>query len=138
MQEDFKGYCAYCGVHESEWPHAAKNYQLDHFKPKGNALFKALENDFYNLRWCCHICNRADAKGETWPSATEESRGESFVDLCQDDWTRHYNILPDGKLEALTNKATYTIRIIGLNDRDYVRHRLQILARGGSLFQSSG
>ena len=140
VRKDFKGYCAYCGVHENDWPHNIKNYQLDHFRPKGNLEFpefQALINDFYNLHWCCHICNRADAKGDTWPSPEEEEQGYGFVDLCKDDWTDHYRIFPDGRIEAITKKARYTIRLLSLDNEDYTKHRREILQRGGALFSDT-
>ncbi len=135
VREDFNGYCSYCGVHESDWSHNEKNYHLDHFKPQ--AQFDDLDDskdNFYNLRWCCHICNRRDAKGDKWPSPEEEAQGKGFVDLCEDDWQDHYDILPDGKLHALSAKAFYTIEAIGLNGEDYVKQRLEIFQKGGSLW----
>lgn len=136
VREDFHGYCAYCGVHERDWPHNQKNYHLDHFKPKGKPEFEDLQDDFYNLRWCCHICNRSDAKGDKWPTPDQEARGDGFVDLCVEDWQDHYSILPDGRLETLTSKAKYTVEIIGLNHEDYIRHRKRILDSGGTIFQA--
>jgi hypothetical protein len=83
------------------------------------------------------MCNRSGGKGSHWPSEEEESQGFGFVDLCEDDWQTHYQILPDGKLEPLTKKAVYTIETLLLNTDGYVEHRKDILARGGSLFGRS-
>ena len=135
VREDFNGYCAYCGVHESEWPHEAKTYELDHFKPKSRPEFEHLKNDFYNLRWCCCICNGRSAKGDHWPSPEEIALGMHFVDLCEDDWQLHYRVFPNGKLEALTSQARYTVQVIGLDSDDYVKLRKRILENEGSLFQ---
>lgn len=134
VREDFNGFCAYCGVHEHDWPHGPKNYCLDHFKPKGRPEFAYLKNDFYNLRWCCRICNGTDAKGDKWPSPEEEALGFGFVDLCEDDWKKHYRILADGKLEGRTPQAEYTIQAIGLNNAGYVRQRISIFKKGSSIF----
>ena len=109
-------------------------YELDHFKPKDEDLFPKLINEFYNLRWCCRICNARSAKGNNWPTPEEEAQGYGFVDLCVDDWQKHYKVLPDGQLEALTRKATYTIKVIGLNKPNHVKERLKILNAGHSLF----
>jgi uncharacterized protein (TIGR02646 family) len=128
VREDFGGYCAYCGVHESEWPHGPRNYELDHFKPKGPKHFPHLINDFYNLRWCCRICNGRDAKGDHWPSNEQEILGDGFVDLCQENWQDHYQILPDAGFEPLTRKAIYTIAALHLNSEDHLDLRRKILA----------
>lgn len=134
VREDFNGYCAYCGVHEDQWPHREKLYQQDHFRPRKVFPDDEYVNGFYNLCWCCTVCNRVDAKGDKWPSPEEEALGKGFVDLCEDDWEMHYEIQPNGVLKPLTMKADYTIETIGLNGQDYVEHRLSIIQKGYSIF----
>lgn len=63
------------------------------------------------------------------------NQGRHFINLCEEDWRRHYNLLPDGKLEILTLAADYTIEIIGLNGAGYIDIRKKILDMGGFIFQ---
>lgn len=140
VREDCHGCCVYCGVHENHWDFRDANYELDHFKPKHFDPVdvdpkKSLRNDFYNLRWCCHICNSRARKGSKWPTPEEETLGAGFVDVCNENWYEHYEVQKDGQLKSLSDKATYTIEAIGLNDEGYIRQRLRILAAGHALFK---
>ena len=122
VREDFECCCAYCLRHE-EWGGGAEHYELDHFKPK--KLFPELVNDFNNIYYCCHRCNKR--KHCSWPSERELNSGAAFVDLCQDNFNNHYLVLENGKLEFLTRAAEYTAKKLRLNSDEMIKQRANIL-----------
>lgn len=128
VRKDFEQCCAYCYLHER---HAAGefNFQLDHYRPKH--LFPNLRKQFENLYWSCSVCNGIRSKYKHWPSDELLAKGICFVDLCKDDFDQHYEILPDGRLKALTPSADYTIDKINLNSDHLVKLRA-ILRREGT------
>jgi hypothetical protein len=98
---------------------------LDHFCPRNRCPERI--HDFYNIYWSCHGCNKPGGKHGHWPSDELLEQGYGFVDLCEDRFEDHYKLMPDGTLEPLTRKATYTIRHIGLNCEDLKRLRSRLL-----------
>jgi len=56
--------------------------------------------------------------------------GVGFVDLCRDDFAKHYNITLDGRLEPLTESARYTIEKIDLNREQLVWIRAWLQRHG--------
>lgn len=110
VQKDFEKTCAYCLIEEL-LAGGEENFELDHFRPK--QAFRTLVNNFYNLYWSCHPCNRI--KWNCWPSAALSSKGIGFVDLCTDDFGTHFLEKDDGSWEGLTPSAAYTIDILNLN-----------------------
>ena len=120
----FEQCCAYCYLHEDHVG-GRRNFELDHFCPRRVCPDKV--DDFYNLYWSCHACNMPGSKHGNWPDDELIAMGYGFVDLCVDRFEDHYTLLPDGTLNALTKKAAYTIRQIGLNCKDLkrLRERLQ-------------
>lgn len=125
VRKDFERCCAYCLRHEDH-NGGAENYELDHFKPRKH--FPQNTNDFNNIYYSCHRCNKR--KSATWPDAGEQLLGCSFVDLCQDEFTTHYNLRLDGTLEPLTKAAKYTVLKMRLNSSELVRQRANILTEG--------
>lgn len=124
---DFTAQCAYCLLHEM-WAGGEKNFELDHFRPKSRPEFKHLINDFYNLYYCCHVCNKN--KRATWPPPAYRAKGIGFVDLCRDNFSDHFRELPDGRWEPLTPSAEYTERILLLNHPHLVRLRELLVEKG--------
>jgi hypothetical protein len=122
---DFTECCAYCLLPEL-WRAGEKNFELDHFRPQSRPEFKHLINNFYNLYYSCHVCNRN--KWNTWPPPEYLAKGIGFVDFCRDNFSDHFRLLPDGRWEPLTASARYTEQILLLNDPHLVRLRF-ILAR---------
>jgi hypothetical protein len=102
--------CAYCLLKEL-FCGGPDNYEIDHFRPQ--SLFPELRENFYNLYYSCHVCNRT--KHDKWPPETHESRGCGFVNLCLDDFDNHFHEGPDGSWEPLTTSAKYTIDQLRLN-----------------------
>lgn len=130
VRQDFEQCCAYCYLHER---HAGgeKNFELDHFRPLKQ--FPKLRRVFENLHWSCHVCNGIKSKSNHWPSDELLARGIRFVDLCEDDFDQHYQVLPDGTLNPLTLSASYTIDTIDLNSEHLRKLRAILLKEGTSL-----
>lgn len=111
VRQDFQKTCAYCLIEELLAAGEA-NFELDHFFPRSRFPEKA--NDFYNLYYACHPCNKN--KGAKWPREQLTERGIGFVDLCCDCFEDHYKESSDGTLVGLSPSALYTIDIIRLNN----------------------
>lgn len=118
VREDFSECCAYCLLHEL-LAGGADNFELDHFRPQ--SLFASLVNDFYNLFYACHVCNRH--KSNSWPSAELAVAGYRFVDLCRENFSTHFIELESGEWKPLTEAGFYTQARLGLNRRHLVRVR---------------
>jgi hypothetical protein len=103
-----------------------ENFELDHFRPR--AAFPDLVNDFYNIYYACHPCNHI--KLAKWPSQEMETLGYSFVDLCIDDFDKHFKMLPDGEWQGITSAGRYTIDALNLNRQHLVTLR-QLLSQLG-------
>jgi hypothetical protein len=98
-----------------------ESFELDHFRPKSRPQLIRLSNDFYNLYYACHICNKM--KGSHWPTPFQESQGWSFVDLCLDPFTVHFQELADGRWLPLSRHAEYTLDKLRLNRSHLVKIR---------------
>jgi hypothetical protein len=118
VREDFRRQCAYClvGVLLAA---GVENFELDLFRPK--KAFPQLKEDFYNLYYACHPCNRI--KWDSWPPPDLEARGISFVDLCTDEFAMHFRSLADGTWDGLTESGKYTIEMLRLNREHLVEAR---------------
>lgn len=125
VRADFIRQCAYCLLSE-ELAGGEENFELDHFRPKSR--FPALLNDFFNIYYSCHPCNHT--KLAYWPSAELEARGVSFVDLCKDNFNKHFTVGRDGEWKGRTNSGNYTIELLRLNRKHLVTIR-QLLAKAG-------
>lgn len=118
VRQDFRRCCAYCLLHEF-WAGGERNFELDHFRPVSRS--PELERDFYNLYYACHVCNQL--KHDHWPEFALEQQGTGFVNLCRDDFAQHYALLDDGRLEALSPAADYTLWLLRLNSAHLVSLR---------------
>jgi uncharacterized protein (TIGR02646 family) len=130
VRQDFERTCAYCLLEEL-LAAGPENFELDHFRPRIH--FRHLINDFYNLYYCCHPCNKK--KGSLWPSEREERDGFRFLDLCDEDFQDHYRSLADGRWEPLTLPAKYTLQHLRLNNPHLVKIR-RILIQNDSVLAS--
>jgi hypothetical protein len=132
VREDFVECCAYCLLHElaAGGPEA---FELDHFKPASRPDLTPVIDDFYNLYYSCGVCNAY--KSNTWPTPEQEELGLFFVDLCTDDFSRHFAEDDDGIWHPLTKAGEYTAAKLRLNRQHLVgiRRLLRSLAsrRGG-------
>ena len=125
VRRDFIESCAYCLLPEL-WARGEHNFELDHFRPQKH--FPRLINDFYNLYYACHVCNRN--KWSDWPPPEYIAKGIGFVDLCADNFSYHFEELSNGVWKALTPSARYTEEILLLNDPQLVRLRLTLNEHG--------
>lgn len=123
VRNDFLGQCAYCLMTEL-LAGGAENFELDHFRPK--AQFPELVNDFHNIYYSCHPCNHT--KLDTWPSPELTALGYSFVDLCSDDFDKHFEALENGEWQGITGAGRYTIDALRLNRQHLVTLR-QLLSK---------
>jgi HNH endonuclease len=121
VRADVREYCAYCLLPEL-LAAGVEAFELDHYRPK--SFFPQQENDFYNLYYSCHPCNRI--KHRKWPTKELIARGIGFVDLCVDTFDTHFALLPDGRWEGLTPSALYTIDLLRLNRPHLIKVRTLI------------
>jgi hypothetical protein len=106
------------------WAGGEECFELDHFHPR--AYYSHLLNDFYNLYYSCHVCNKLK-----WyhPTPAESAAGKQIVDLCKDNFTTHFQELPNGKWKPLTAAARYTLIQLRLNRDHLVKLRLELAKR---------
>jgi hypothetical protein len=110
VRSDFRNTCAYCLLKEL-FAAGEENFELDHFFPVSK--FPTRRQDFYNLYYACHPCNRI--KRAKWPDERLTTQGIGFVDLCSADFDERFRELPDGRWEGLSPSANYTIDALHLN-----------------------
>jgi hypothetical protein len=123
LRRTFLNRCAYCLRHEVDFGGEA-NGNIDHFCPQ--AVCEAsgqpeLVYTYSNLFWSCAECN--NIKKESWPDADEQSMGMRFVNATQEDTDDHWEVLPNGEIEAGTPAGEYTIDTIMLWRADLIRWR---------------
>ena len=125
VRADFARRCAYCLMSE---PLAGgeRNYELDHFRPRKH--FPDLLNDFYNIYYSCHPCNFT--KLDHWPAEQLEARGIQLVDLCKDEFARHFSAEPTGEWVGITESGKYTIDLLRLNRKHLVQLRGWLMQLG--------
>lgn len=112
LRKDFLNRCAYCLRHEYHFGGEA-NGQIDHFFPV--AEFKKSNQPefsytYSNLFWSCGECN--NTKQESWPDAAEQDLGLRFIDSSLENTDDHWEVFPNGEINALTPAGDYTIDII--------------------------
>jgi hypothetical protein len=125
VRKDFEACCAYCLRHE-DWADGEDTFQLDHYRPQ--TLFEDLICDFYNLYYACYHCNKW--KSDKWPSEELLAKGIGFVDFCQDNFDRHFRVLSNGRLEPLTESASYTEAALRLNSPHLIQRRFHLVQLG--------
>jgi hypothetical protein len=124
VREDFRETCAYCLLEEL-LAGGEENFELDHFRPQ--VLFPDRVNDYYNLYYACHPCNRI--KHGKWPSPELEQRGIGLLDLCADNFDMHFQELLEGTWAGRTLSAQYTIDALRLNRPHLVEVRRLLQAK---------
>ena len=112
VREDFVECCAYCLLSELI-AHGGDSFDLDHFRPKSLPAFSHLTDEFFNLYYACHPCNRY--KGNRWPSDDLASKGRRFVDFCSELFADHFEALPDGRWNPISRAGEYTEAKLRLN-----------------------
>jgi hypothetical protein len=116
LRLEFSFTCAYCLANEREVgpSDAYGGFEVEHFRPQGNARFKHLKSFYPNLLWVCHACNRA--KGDSWPTQVEEAAGSRFVDPTVEALGSHLTIEGD-EVVARSEPGQYMCDEIHLNSR---------------------
>jgi hypothetical protein len=114
LRREFVYTCVYCLATEHEVGPADDfgNFEIEHFKPKGDRRFARLRCFYPNLLWACGKCN--GVKGDRWPVAAEISLGMYFVDPCAEALGKHLEISGE-MVNALTPAGEYMIEEIALN-----------------------
>jgi hypothetical protein len=123
VRRDFRRTCAYCLL-EEVFAGGEENFELDHFRPQ--SVFPSSANDFYNLYYSCHPCNRI--KRDKWPSERLRQFGVGIVDLCVDEFATHFRPQRNGIWQGLTPSGMFTIDLLRLNRRHLVEVRRMIFA----------
>lgn len=116
VREDFAACCAYCLFHEL-LAAGSDNFELDHFCPKSLSQFAHLVDDFFNLVYACHPCNKY--KSNIWPPEVLQNQGYRFLDFSVDSYSEHFLETARGRWLPLSKAARYTERRLRLN-RDHL------------------
>jgi hypothetical protein len=104
-----------------------ENFELDHFHPKSKEdEFAGNVNDFYNLYYSCHVCNKQ--KGAHWPTADVLRFGCRFIDLCREEFSAHFEAQEDGEWKPLTFAADWASERLLLN-RGHLKQIRRLLQR---------
>lgn len=123
LRRDFFKACGYCGDDDERVDSVV--YHIDHFAPK--TRFPALETDYKNLVYACRYCNVS--KSDHWigddPAVSHDGR-RGFIDPCSDDYEKHLERQPSGRIVGRTELGTYVVKRLKLN---LIRHELLWQAR---------
>ena len=113
LREDFLQHCAYCTGHEDEMGEE-EHFEIDHHRPMSR--FPALINEYSNLYYSCHGCNRRGAKGSKWPSDDLYEAGFRFFDpVAENAYEVHMRQTSSARLLKKTNVGDYSIQNLRLN-----------------------
>ncbi len=132
VRRDFKRYCAYCLSHE-DYAHGEESFELDHFLCK--AYHPHLIRDFYNLYYACHVCNNYK---RNFPTLEQMKQGLQIVDLCKENFSDHFEQLPNGAWSPKTRAAEYTIIRLRLNRSHLVKIRKRLMASTAKRSKTKG
>lgn len=124
IREDFQQCCAYCLLYE-RFANGEEAFELDHFRPKSDNRFAHLENEYSNLYYSCHVCNRT--KWKWWPPKELEVSGFRFADPCQESFSDNF-VDQDGEWQPQTRAGQYSEERLRLNREHLVQIRRHIAA----------
>lgn len=100
------------------------HFEIDHHRPVSK--FKHLINEYSNLYYACHGCNRKGAKGENWPSKELYDDGFRFFDpIMENAYELHIRETHSGRLIDKTNVGKYSISVLRLNRDGLINLRRQ-------------
>lgn len=105
LRTDFSKLCGYCGTSD-HYSGGQRGYHIDHFAPKKK--FEHLTNYYYNLVYCCPICNLG--KSDHWPSDDpniSHIADVGFIDPCLPAYPTHLVRNNSGQIIALTPLGEY-------------------------------
>lgn len=127
LRADFRYRCAYCLTQEHHFGGEA-NFNIDHHHPRrGHYARPDLENVYTNLYWTCRECN--ENKADHWTSPEDEAQGFRWIDPCEDwgDHDLHWKITSEGTIHWLTPIGEYTIIMLRLHRRAWLKRHWQQL-----------
>lgn len=105
--------CEFCGVREVD---SGGELTMDHYQPK----FKGGNDDLDNLLYCCQRCNQY--KLDYWPVRAGDL---PLWNPRQNNASKHFIELDDGKLYPLTSIGAFTINRLRLNRPPLIAHRIR-------------
>lgn len=113
LKADFQDICGYCGKPTS----VTKNtFEIDHFVPQ--KIDKDRVNDYTNLVYSCFQCNRK--KSRKWPTGDANIPNDGkvgFVDPASQEFDKHLERLPNGKIIGKTEVGNYMIKAFAFDKR---------------------
>jgi hypothetical protein len=107
LRDEFAFRCVYC-LRRERWEPGQTYFAIDHWLALVNS--PALTLDYFNLLYSCSVCN--SVKGD-----------RQLPDPSQTLLAACVRIEADGRIIGLTPDAHRIIRILGLNDTEFVRYR---------------
>lgn len=123
LKRDFHGACGYCGDEDIRTD--AVVFHIDHFAPKSR--FPDLALAYGNLVYACRYCNVS--KSDHWigdDAAVHHDGKRGFVDPCTDEYEKHIERLPSGRIVGKTELGCY---VVGRLKLSLIRHELLWQAR---------
>ena len=101
-----------------------EHFEIDHHRPISVPRFRNLINEYSNLYYACHGCNKRGAKGNNWPSNGLYRAGfRSFDPVVENAYQAHMRTTRSGKLIKKTNVGVYSIRVLRLNREGLLKLR---------------
>lgn len=120
VREDFVYECTFCAIHENDLG-GPRGMHIEHLRPRSVPRFEHLECEYSNLLYSCPVCNTY--KGRDWPSDNPVEDGRGYPDPCMVDYDDHIRLLPNYRVEGLTNVGRYLVRRLRLNRLQLVKVR---------------
>lgn len=91
--------------------------ELDHFRPKAEALFPELEDEPTNLVLSCRSCN--GKKRDDWPAGKTKGKthvgGYGYIDPFKVQRSLYFEVVSNGELRGKKAPAAYVIEHLSLN-----------------------
>jgi hypothetical protein len=112
LRDEFTFRCTYCLARE-RWGPVLGEFDLDHFVPQARS--PSLDCTYDNLLYLCHRCNLK--KGS-----------HSLPDPCRISLRDCIRVHEDGRIEALDRSGKRIIRILALEDPNWVHWRAMLIA----------
>lgn len=103
LRNDFGNICGYCGKPEE---FASTGFEIDHFVPR--SFNPSLVNDYSNLVYCCHTCNRK--KSNKWPTQSNlKSHDEKIglIDPVSDEYDKNITRDDNGDIIGITELGEF-------------------------------
>lgn len=122
LRRDFGDRCCYCTGSTDE-KGGVENFDVEHFRPKGDEDFSHLALEYTNLYYACRGCNLT--KGDKWPKPSTPDR--RLIDPCDEAiYPKYLKIANDGEVLCGLPPGSYLLEVFRFNERPGVRKFLQI------------